>query len=63
MVKEAQTLIANAIIKNGMVAKMESAFEALNQDVPRVHIIQWQGSHTLRNIIQGKSESGTTIIP
>jgi acetylglutamate kinase len=62
-VKEAKTLIADGIIKGGMVAKMESAFEALNQDVPRVHIIQWQGSHTLRNIIQGKSESGTTIIP
>ncbi len=62
-VKEAQTLIADGIIKGGMVAKMESAFEALDQDVPRVHISQWQGPHTLRNIIQGKSESGTTIIP
>jgi acetylglutamate kinase len=63
MVKEAQTLIAEDTIKGGMVAKMESAFEALDQDVPRVHIIQWQGPHTLRNIIQGKSNSGTTIIP
>ncbi len=62
-VKEAQTLIADGIIKGGMVAKMESAFEALNQDVPRVHIIQWQGPHTLRSIIQGKFKSGTTIIP
>ncbi len=62
-VKEAQTLIADGIIKGGMVAKMESAFEALDQNVPRVHIIQWQGPHTLRNIIQGKSKSGTTIIP
>ena len=62
-VKEAQTLIADGIIKGGMVAKMESAFEALNQDVHRVHIIQWQGPHTLRSIIQGKFKSGTTIIP
>jgi len=62
-VKEAQTLIADGIIKGGMVAKMESAFEALNQDVPRVHIIQWQGPPTLRSIIQGKFKSGTTIIP
>jgi acetylglutamate kinase len=62
-VKEAQTLIAGGIIKGGMVAKMEAAFEALDQDVPRVHIIQWQGPDTLQNIIQGKSNSGTTIIP
>ncbi len=62
-VQEAQSLVADGIIKGGMVAKMESAFEALNQSVPRVHIIQWQGPHTLRNIIQGKSKSGTTIIP
>jgi len=61
-VKEAQTLIADGIIKGGMVAKMESAFEALDQDVPRVHIIQWQGPPTLRSIIQGKFKSGTTII-
>ncbi len=60
-VKEAQTLIADGIIKGGMVAKMESAFEALDQDVPRVHIIQWQGADTLRSIINRKSIAGTII--
>ncbi|MBE9545202.1 MAG: acetylglutamate kinase, partial [Proteobacteria bacterium] len=60
-VKEAQTLIAAGTIKGGMVAKMESAFEALNQDVPRVHIIQWQGPDTLRSIINQKSIAGTII--
>jgi acetylglutamate kinase len=60
-VKEAQTLITDGIIKGGMVAKIESAFEALNQSVPRVHIIQWQGPHTLRNIINRKSTAGTII--
>ncbi len=61
MVKEAQTLIADGIIKGGLVAKMESAFEALDQDVPRVHIIQWQGADTLRSIINRKSIAGTII--
>ena len=60
-VKEAQTLIADGIIKGGMVAKMESAFVALDQDVPRVHIIEWQGPDTLRSIINRKSIPGTII--
>ncbi len=46
-VQKAQALIASGTIKGGMVAKMESAFEALHQNVPRVHIIQWQGPQTL----------------
>ncbi len=62
-VRKAQALIAKGTIKGGMVAKMESAFEALNQNVPRVHIIQWQGVQTLYDIIKGKSESGTTVTP
>ena len=61
--KEAQTLIADGIIKGGMVAKMESAFEALDQDVPRVHIIQWQGAQTLKEIINQICQAGTTIKP
>ncbi len=60
-VKEAQTLIADGIINGGMVAKMESAFAALDQNVPRVHIIQWQGPDTLRSIINRKSTAGTMI--
>jgi len=60
-VKEAQTLIADGIIKGGMVAKMESAFEALDQGVPRVHIIQWQGTHTLQEIVQQQCNAGTTV--
>ena len=60
-VKEAQTLIAEGVILGGMVAKMESAFEALAQDVARVHIIQWQGAHTLREVIQQQSKAGTTV--
>jgi len=59
--KEAQTLITNGIIKGGMVAKMESAFEALTRNVPRVHIIQWQGIETLLRLVNKKYISGTVI--
>jgi len=60
-VKQAQSLIADGAIKGGMVAKMESAIEALEQKVPRVHIIQWQGPETLTNIGDQKSMIGTVI--
>ncbi len=62
-VKEAQSLITDGIIQGGMVAKMESAFEALDKKVPRVHIIQWQGPDTLKNLISRQSVSGTTLHP
>ena len=62
-VQKAQALIASGTIKGGMVAKLESAFEALHQNVPRVHIIQWQGPQTLHKIIKDKPETGTTITP
>ncbi len=60
-VQKAKALIGNSTIKGGMVAKMESAFEALDNNVPRVHIIQWQGPSTLENIITGDITAGTTI--
>lgn len=62
-VDEAQALIADGIIKGGMVAKMESAFEALNNKVPRVHIIQWQGTDTLRHIVNQQPFAGTVVLP
>jgi acetylglutamate kinase len=60
-VEQAQALIADGTIKGGMVAKMESAFEALVKNVPRVHIIQWQGPDTLSNLINRQIISGTVI--
>jgi acetylglutamate kinase len=60
-VNEAKSLIADGIIKGGMVAKMESAFEALNQKVPRVHIIQWQDKNTLSDLINKNFIYGTVI--
>jgi acetylglutamate kinase len=60
-VQEAKNLITDGTIKAGMIAKLESAFEALKKNVPRVHIIRWQGSGTLGDIITGECTSGTTI--
>jgi acetylglutamate kinase len=59
--KEAQQLISCGIINGGMVAKLESAFEALQGNVPRVHITSWQGDNILADIIDQKPGSGTTI--
>jgi|TARA_B100000315_G_scaffold124371_1_gene114402 acetylglutamate kinase len=58
---EAKTLIAEGTISGGMVAKMESTFEALEKKVPRVHITQWQGPDTLQSIIEGECKNGTII--
>ena len=60
-VAEARRLIAEGTITGGMVAKMESVFEALDGNVPRVHVIQWQGPETLRYIITGEKIPGTSI--
>jgi len=58
---EARDLIARGIIRGGMVAKLEAAFEALSQDVPRVHIAQWQGPSTLGAILTRDASAGTII--
>ena len=60
-VDRARALIADGTISGGMVAKMESVFEALDGKVPRVHVIQWQGPDTLRRIIAGEKIPGTSI--
>jgi acetylglutamate kinase len=60
-VQKAKTLIADGTIKAGMIAKLESAFEALEKKVPCVHIARWQGAGTLRDIIAGECTTGTTI--
>jgi acetylglutamate kinase len=60
-VAQARALIADGTIKGGMVAKMEAAFEALANNVPRVHIIQWQGPDTLSDLVAEQFNYGTVI--
>lgn len=60
-INETRSLINDGTIKGGMVAKMESAFAALENNVASVHIIQWQGVQTLQGTISGKGATGTVI--
>jgi acetylglutamate kinase len=60
-IQQAEALVADGTIKGGMVAKMESAFEALKNKVLRVHITQWQGTQTLQEIIHQQCKTGTTV--
>jgi acetylglutamate kinase len=59
--EEARQFIATGRIKGGMVAKLESAFEALNGKVPRVHILKWQGPETLRALVNERPLERTTL--
>jgi acetylglutamate kinase len=54
-------LIETGVISGGMVAKMESIFDAIENGVERVHITQWQGPETLANVIDGGEITKTTI--
>lgn len=60
-VPEAKDLMAAQIIRGGMLAKMESAFEALSQGVEQVHIGRWQGEKTLNQLLADQPTIGTTI--
>jgi acetylglutamate kinase len=61
-IDEAERLIAEGSIQGGMVAKMRSAFEALSGGVPRVHILRWNGSRTIAEMIARRCRQGTTIL-
>lgn len=58
---QAQELITDGVIKEGMVAKMESVFEALRGIVQRIHSTQGHGDDTLQELVARKSNSGTII--
>lgn len=61
-VAQAQALIAEGTIRGGMVAKMESVFEALAGGVPRVYVIAWQGPPTLKRILASEAVAGTCFV-
>ena len=60
-VREADRLIADGTIKGGMVTKMESAFEAINGKVSRVHITCWEGPETFNLLLNRSSDTATII--
>ncbi|MDZ7724471.1 MAG: acetylglutamate kinase [candidate division KSB1 bacterium] len=59
--EQVQTLIADGVIHGGMIAKMESAFDALGYGAGRVHITRWQGTGTLKKLLNNELELKTTI--
>jgi acetylglutamate kinase len=59
--EEARQFIADGKIKGGMIAKLESAFEALSGKVPRVHILKWQGQQTLQQLVSDGPLERTTL--
>jgi acetylglutamate kinase len=56
-------LIAAKTIQGGMIAKMESAFEAVSLGVEQVHVGQWHGENTLDDLLADQPSGGTTIHP
>ena len=60
-VQEATRLIADGTIEGGMVAKMDSAFEAVRGNVAWVHITRWEGPETFDRLLDRSSDSGTII--
>jgi acetylglutamate kinase len=60
-VNRAKDLIAQNIIRNGMVAKLESIFRVLESKVHRVIITMWQGDSTIEDIIENRLNQGTVI--
>lgn len=61
-IKEARSLIADGTIQGGMVAKMESAVEAVSGNVHRVHILCWEGPKTFDRLLGRSSDVGTVIV-
>jgi acetylglutamate kinase len=60
-IEQAKGLIADGTITGGMVAKMESVFDALEGKVPRVYVIQWQGPDTFGRIVAQTAVPGTCV--
>ena len=60
-VEAGKFLMQTGIISGGMVAKMESIIDAIENGVERVHITQWQGADTLKNLGNGGGLLKTTI--
>ena len=61
-IEQANRYIQSGDITGGMVAKLESIFDALLQGIQRVHIAQWQGPQTIDQLFSHDHSVGTTII-
>ena len=60
-IHQAQASITAGDIRGGMVAKIESAFLALEKGVDRIYIGRWDGVDTLAEIATGRGHAGTWL--
>jgi acetylglutamate kinase len=60
-IKKAKEFIKKDLIKDGMVEKLSSVYDALNEGVKKVQIVQWRGKNTLKELLNNTKNFGTTI--
>ena len=60
--KQVQGLISEGVIKGGMLPKVESAIDALNSGVKKVHFIDGRNAHSLLLEIFTDSGIGTEVV-
>ena len=60
-IDQATASIESGDIQGGMVAKIESAIQALEKGVDRIYIGQWRNANTLQEIGTGQSTFGTWL--
>ncbi len=58
---EAEFFIKSGIIIDGMIPKLQSAILAVNNEVDRVYITQWQNEQTLLEYVKNNYQSGTLV--
>ena len=60
-IEQATSRIESGDIQGGMVAKIESAIQALEKGVNRIYIGSWRNADTLKEIGSGRLSTGTWI--
>ncbi len=58
---EARERVETGVIQGGMLAKLNSAFEALAKGLPAAYILKWEGVDTLSDLATGICRSGTIL--
>lgn len=61
-ITQTEKMIDAGTIQGGMVAKINAGRKALEQGVPRVHIIAWEGPETFDQIISAEGSGGTVLV-
>jgi acetylglutamate kinase len=60
---EARRAIDSGAVTEGMIAKLEEAFEAILAGVPRIHVVGQLGPGELRRELEQPGSVGTVLVP